>query len=231
VVAAGDEPRLHNLLAGLAIAAGTPPVTVALVDDAAPNALAVGRSPRDTTVVVTSGLVQKLTRDQLEAVLAVEVCAIRRLDIALRSVAMASTAGAYPLHNMLRSDLRPGRSWYERLDWSGWLMMFVTWPTMMVASLLRRSVQRSSDFGADEMAITITRHPDALRSALQALQDDDTVLTPHGPMHLGLRTPSMGPPWIEPIPEDEADVPHELKRLVARPGLQTRLQHLSDRLG
>lgn len=231
-VGAAEAPRVHNLMAELAIATGTPPVTLALVDDAAPNAMAVGRRPRETTIVVTSGLVDKLSRDQLEAVLAVEMCAIRRFDTALRSVAMASTAGAFQIHNMLRGDLGPGRSWYERWDWSAWLGVFLTWPTMLFAALIRRSAQRSADFGADEMAIAITRHPEALLSALRTLQGDHTVLAaPRHPVALAPWIPSIGPSWIKPVPEEEIYVPHEVRALISRPDLQARLERLTDIVG
>jgi heat shock protein HtpX len=231
-VGATEVPRVHNLMAELAIATGTPPVTLALVDDAAPNAMAVGRRPRETTVIVTSGLVDKLSRDQLEAVLAVEMCAIRRFDTALRSVAMASTAGAFQIHNMLRGDLGPGRPWYERWDWSAWLGVFLTWPTMLFGALIRRSAQRSADFGADEMAIAITRHPEALLSALKTLQSDHTVLTaPRHPVALAPWIPTIGPSWIKPVPEEETYIPHEVRALISRPDLQERLERLTDIVG
>ena len=71
-LAPGDLPVVDNLLHELSIATGTPRPAAALVADDAPNALAVGRRPADTTIVVTSGLVEKLSRDELEAVLAAE---------------------------------------------------------------------------------------------------------------------------------------------------------------
>jgi Zn-dependent protease with chaperone function len=116
----GDLPRVENLLAELAIAAGTPPVNAALVVDSAPNALGVGGRPGRTTIVVTQGLVEKLARDELEAVLAAEMCAVRRLDTALRSVASACCSDAILVHNLFRRDIGPGKPWYYRLDWSIW---------------------------------------------------------------------------------------------------------------
>jgi Zn-dependent protease with chaperone function len=128
----GELPRVENLLAELAIAAGAAPVSAVLVADPAPNALAVGGRRGRTTVVVTSGLVEGLTRDELEAVLAVEMCAVRRLDAALQSVAVAATAGAIQVHDLFRDDLRAGRPRYLRIGWSSWLLAAITWPTMGV---------------------------------------------------------------------------------------------------
>jgi heat shock protein HtpX len=223
-----EAPRVHNLLAELAIATGTPPVTVAVVDDPAPNAMAVGRRPGATTVVVTSGLVEKLTRDELEAVLAVEMCAVRRLDTALRSVTMAATAAAFQVHNMVRGDVAPGRAWYERWDWWTWLVVAITWPNMLFAALIRRWAQRSSDFGADQMAVAVTRHPDALVSALRTLQADVTapVATRQPPL-FAMWLPPVGPAWVKPVDDGEGDVPHEVRSLMARPDLQQRLDRLA----
>src|SRR5690606_1112210 len=87
----GDLPIVDNLLDELSIATGTPRPAAALVADDAPNALAVGRRPADTAIVVTSGLIEKLSRDELEAVLAAEMWAIRRYDTAMQTVTLGLT--------------------------------------------------------------------------------------------------------------------------------------------
>ena len=73
--------RLHNLVEGLCPAAGLPKPALVVVDDAAPNALACGRRPRDAALVVTQGLLDKLSRIELEGVLAHELSHIKALDI------------------------------------------------------------------------------------------------------------------------------------------------------
>ena len=79
-VAAPDEhPRVRNLLEGLAIAAGLPVPRFAVVDDPAPNSFGVGTRPTRTVIAVTTGLVEKLSHDELEAILAYEVSRIGQL--------------------------------------------------------------------------------------------------------------------------------------------------------
>jgi len=145
----GDLPVVDNLLDALCIATGTPRPAVALVADDAPNALAVGRRPADTTVVVTSGLIEKLSRDELEAVLAAEMWAIRRHDTAMQTVALGLTAETAAI---------------------------VIFPTMAVADILRARVLRNADFGADTLAVATTRNPDALRRAIEKLRDDHATV-------------------------------------------------------
>jgi heat shock protein HtpX len=87
-VSADEEPRFHNLVEGLCIAAGLPKPDLYLVDDAAPNAFSAGRSPAHASLAVTRGLLQKLSRVELEGVLAHELSHIRRGDIVVTTPAV-----------------------------------------------------------------------------------------------------------------------------------------------
>lgn len=211
----GELPRVENLLEGLAIAAGTPPVRAALLAEDAPNALAVGRRPSDTAIVVTSGLVEQFTRDELEAVLAAEMCAVRRLDTAMQTATLACTSGAVAVHHLWRDAWKDPRAW---------LMIVLTWPTMACAELLRRSVLRSADFGADEMAVTLTRHPEALRSALVKLRHDEQIVAGRG-------ASDSAPLWFEPIPDADGSRAAEFRRMVLAPSLEERIGRLSRTAG
>jgi heat shock protein HtpX len=194
-------------------------VGAALLDDDAPNALAVGLRRSSTTLVVTTGLVEKLTRDELEAVLATQLCAVRRLDTALRTIAVAATSHSGSVYRLFQEGLERGQPWYSRLDWSAWALAAVTWPTMVAGRAVRRSVLRSFDFGADDMAVAITRHPEALVSALRKLRDDPTVVD-------GL-TFRNAPLWFEPIPNDEKIPGFEWGRYAYAPTLDERLDRLA----
>src|SRR3954452_22702413 len=87
VVSAQDAPGLHALVERLAIQADVPMPRVAISDIDAPNAFAMGRSPKRATVCVTAGLLQLLERGELEAVLAHEIGHIRNRDVALMTMA------------------------------------------------------------------------------------------------------------------------------------------------
>jgi heat shock protein HtpX len=191
----GDLPVVDNLLDELSIATGTPRPAAALVADDAPNALAVGRRPADTTIVVTSGLIEKLTRDELEAVLAVEMWAIRRYDTAMQTVTLGLTADTVAI---------------------------VIFPTMAVADILRIRLLRYADFGADTLAVATTRHPDALRRAIEKLRDDPAVVE--------TLSPSTAPLWFEPIPHGSHWSIEDYEDLAMTPRLDERLAHLDEQI-
>jgi heat shock protein HtpX len=204
-----ELPVLRNLVEELSIATGVPRPRVALLADGAPNAMAVGRSPSRTTIVVTSGLVVSLARDELEAVLAAELWAVRRLDTAMQTAAVACSGSAISFHHAWRNELRSPRTW---------IIVVLTWPTMAIAELLRRSVHRNADFGADELAVATTRHPHALRRALEKLRDHTGVVAA-----LDART---APLWFEPLPHDDPRRAGEMRRLRLSPTLTERLDRL-----
>ena len=80
--------RLHNLVEGLCIAGGLPKPGVYIVDDPAPNAFATGRNPKHAAIAVTTGLLEKLNRVELEGVIAHELSHIRNYDILVSTLAV-----------------------------------------------------------------------------------------------------------------------------------------------
>src|SRR5262245_33078513 len=191
----GDLPVVDNLLQELSIATGTPRPAAALVADDAPNALAVGRRPADTTIVVTSGLIEKLSRDELEAVLAAEMWAIRRYDTAMQTVTLGLTADTIAI---------------------------VIFPTMAVADILRSRLLRNADFGADTLAGATTRHPDALRRAIEKLRADPAVVE--------TLSASTAPLWFEPIPHGGHWSTEDYENLACTPRPADRLAHLDEQI-
>ena len=206
----GRKARMvENLVDGLAIAAGTPPVAVALLHDDAPNALAVGRRPSETTIVITTAMLDLLTRDEIEAVLAAEICAIRRLDTAMQTVALACAAGGVGAYRGATEDGTGPRAWF---------VMALTWPSMKLARSLGRSMLRTADFGADAMAITLTRHPEALTRALRKLANDDRVVMAGDYL--------CAPLWFKPVPLALDAPTHAVANQFDAPTLEERAARL-----
>lgn len=145
--------ELRHLVEGLAIARGIPMSAVRIVHDRAANALVVGRRPADSVIVVTTGLLECLTRPELEAVLAVQVCAVATRDAALGTVTMGLIAGAGGARNE------------DGIADTASLSRFA-----MIARLLRRLVDRSRTNVADVLGAETTRNPAALISALEGLR-------------------------------------------------------------
>src|SRR3954467_7113454 len=82
--------RYHNLIEGLCIAAGLPKPRLYVVDDPAPNAFATGRNPEHSAIAVTTGLLEKMNRVELEGVLAHELSHIKNYDILISTVAVVA---------------------------------------------------------------------------------------------------------------------------------------------
>jgi heat shock protein HtpX len=204
-----DFPVVTNLLEALAIAVGTPPVRAAYLRDPAPNAMAVGTSPRNTTIVLTKGLLEKCTRSELEAVLAVEMCSVRRFDTALQTVALAATSGVRDIHQYFRE------SWANPGTW-GWIA--ITWPSLAIAEVVRAVEFRNSDFGADAMALTMTRNPEGLDRALKRLDEDPSTVTS--------LDQATAPLWFEPVPHRDPERTREFQRFAMTASLAERRARL-----
>lgn len=205
--------RLHNLVEEVSIAAGVPTPKVYVVHDPAPNAFATGRNLDNAAVAVTTGLMDKMNRAELEGVIAHEVAHIRNGDILVMTVAVA-TAGAIAIISDLFfrmlywGALTGGGSSHRRRSDSNsgggaqvlivvGAMVFVAVIAPLAAALLKAAVSRSRESLADATAVEITRYPGGLRSALEKLDADITVIkrTNHATSHL----------WIESPDNHEAD--------------------------
>ena len=89
--------RFHNVVEGLCVAAGLPKPSLHVIgDEDAPNALVIGREPRTSSLVVTSGLLEKLTRIELEGVLAHELTHVKTADALLSTIAIATVGRVAP---------------------------------------------------------------------------------------------------------------------------------------
>jgi heat shock protein HtpX len=201
----GEYSRLHNLVAEVSLAAGVPPPRVYVVHDPAPNAFATGRDEEHAAVAVTTGLLDKMNRAELEGVLAHEIAHVRNGDILVMTVAVA-TAGAIALiadifwrmlywgaltgggasHRRRGGDDRQGGN---PIIVIGLLAVAVLAP--VAAALLRAAVSRSRESLADATAVEITRYPAGLRQALEKLDADITVVkrTSHATSHLWIESP------------------------------------------
>src|SRR5947209_8977698 len=85
-----EYQRYHNLVEGLCIAAGLPVPRMYVVDDPAPNAFATGRNPKHAAIAVTTGLLEKMNRVELEGVLAHELSHIKNYDILVTTIAVTA---------------------------------------------------------------------------------------------------------------------------------------------
>jgi heat shock protein HtpX len=173
--------RLHNLVEGLCIASGIPKPRLYIVDDPAPNAFATGRSPQHAAVAVTTGLLQKMSRVELEGVLAHELSHVKNYDTLVMTLAVTMVGIAALLADFgVRMFLWGGRG--RRDDGGATIITVIIGIAFMIlaplaARAMQAAVSRRRESLADVSAVEMTRYPPGLISALEKLRADETVVT------------------------------------------------------
>ncbi len=200
-VTAEQEPRLHNLVEGLAIAAGIPKPRVYLVPEQAPNAFATGRDPEHASIAVTQGLLAMMNRVELEGVIGHELAHVLDRDMLLGTI-IATLVGAVVLMSefLMRSWLWGGFGGRRGNDSNGGpatLVLFaVGFALMVIAPLagevIKRAVSRNREFLADAQGAMLTRYPPGLAAALRKIEASPTAMhsANNATAHLWLSQPS-----------------------------------------
>jgi heat shock protein HtpX len=193
--------RLHNLVEGLCIAGGLPKPRVYVVDDPAPNAFATGRNPKHAAIAVTSGLLDKLNRVELEGVIAHELAHIRNYDILVSTLAVTLVGAVAILSNLGMRLMwwNGGRVRREGdrsnggnpLAWLGFALLILA---PFFGRAMQAAVSRRRETLADITACQMTRYPPGLISALEKLRDDSTVThsATAATAHLWIEQPMSG---------------------------------------
>jgi heat shock protein HtpX len=194
--------RLHNLVEGLCIAGGLPKPRLYVVEDDSPNAFATGRDPRHAAIAVTTGLLAKLDRVELEGVLAHELSHIKNYDILVSTLAVTLVGVV-----TLMADFSLRYLWWgggrHRNDRSGGggggagaIVAIAGFALLLLAPLVGRlmqaAVSRKREALADVSGVTLTRYPPGLISALEKLRDDTTVVhsASRATAHLWIESPT-----------------------------------------
>jgi len=180
-----DHPQLFNVIEELSIAGGVPMPKIYIIQDEAMNAFATGRDPERASVAITTGLLQKLNRAELQGVMAHELAHVMNRDI-LYSMMVGVLAGAIvmladvALRYMFWFGGGRSRSSNNNNNQGQAILMVVGLVLAILApilaSLVQLAVSRQREYLADATAVKLTRHPDGLASALEKLTRDDHKL-------------------------------------------------------
>jgi len=193
--------RLYNLVEGLCIASGLPKPRIYIIDDPAPNAFATGRNPRHAAIAVTTGLLEKMNRVELEGVLAHELSHIKNYDILVSTLAV-TMVGAIAL----LTDFTIRMMWWNGgrvrrdgdqsdsnnpLAFIGFALLIIA---PILAKLMQAAISRRREGLADVSACQMTRYPPGLISALEKLKADSTVThsASRATAHLWIEQPMPG---------------------------------------
>jgi heat shock protein HtpX len=192
--------RLHNLVEGLCIAAGLPKPRVYIINDSAPNAFATGRNPRHAAVAVTTGLLEKMNRVELEGVLAHELSHVKNYDILVSTLAVTLVGVVVVLADFALRFMWWGgpRARDRERDGGGGpqaIFALVGIALLLLAPLAARvmqfAVSRRRESLADMSGVALTRYPPGLIAALEKLKEDTTVVdsSSRATAHLWIESP------------------------------------------
>jgi heat shock protein HtpX len=223
---------LHNIVEGIAIAAGVPKPRVYVVPEQAPNAFATGRDPEHSSVAVTQGLLDIMNRVELEGVIGHEMSHVLDRDILVGTV-VATVVGAAVLMSEFFT-----RSWF----WSGGrmggrreggdgggiivLVLFAVGIVLLILAplagqLIKLSVSRNREYLADAEGVLLTRYPPGLISALEKIRDAPHAMRSanNATAHLWLEQPSR-------VPGQETSTMEKL--FSTHPPIEERIQRLKE---
>jgi heat shock protein HtpX len=175
-----DHPRLYNIVEEMKIASGLEHMPdIYIIDDPALNAFATGRSPDKASVAVTSGLLQKLNRDELQGVIGHEISHIRNRDVLLMSMAGVILGTVvilawYATRVMFFSGMAGGRRSSRSGGGQGQIIILAIGIVLMIlapiaAQLLYFAISRKREYLADASSALYTRYPEGLASALEKI--------------------------------------------------------------
>jgi heat shock protein HtpX len=200
-----EQPRLHNIVEGLALAAGTPKPAIYVVPERAPNAFATGRNPEHASIGVTQGLLDTMNRVELEGVIGHEMAHIKDRDILLGTV-VAALVGAVVLiaEFMLRwfwwGGGRMGRGRDRSEGGQGFAILAILGFVLAIlaplfAQVIKAAMSRRREYLADAEGALLTRYPPGLASALRKIAADTTPLrvANNATAHLWMNQPSRIP--------------------------------------
>ncbi len=173
-----DHPRLYNVVEEMKIASGLEYMPeIYIIDDPALNAFATGRNPKKAAVAITSGLLQKLNRDELQGVIAHEMAHIKNRDVLLMTLCSIMLGAIVILAEMMFWSMLFGGGRSRRSSGGGGgggaIIMLVGIALMILAPILAQliyfAISRRREYLADASGALYTRYPEGLASALEKL--------------------------------------------------------------
>jgi heat shock protein HtpX len=225
-----EEPRLHNIIEGLSIAAGIPKPRVYVVPEAAPNAFATGRDPEHASVAVTKGLLQMMDRVELEGVIAHELSHVVDRDILVGTI-VATLVGAVVLLSEFfmrswwwggfrgRRGNDSGGGGAEALIFALGFVLVILAP--IAGQIIKFAVSREREYLADAQGAMLTRYPPGLAAALRKI-----AAAPHAMRSANNATAHL---WLDQPSRVPGEGTSTLERLFStHPPIQERIRRLNE---
>jgi heat shock protein HtpX len=193
-----ENPELYHIVENLCITAGLPQPKIYLINEAQPNAFATGRDQKHAVIAVTSGLLEKLDRSELEGVIAHELSHVGNRDMLLMTVTVVLAGFIAIISDFFRrGSLFGGRRSRSNDGAQGIIMIVaivVSILAPLAATMIRLAVSRKREFLADSTGALITRYPEGLASALEKIAKDENPMlsASNATAHLYIASPFRG---------------------------------------
>ncbi|MDW0133915.1 MAG: zinc metalloprotease HtpX [Nitrososphaeraceae archaeon] len=177
IISREEYPKLHEIVERLSTNNGLPKPKVAMVNSNVPNAFATGKSPKSSLVAVTTGLLELLDDDELEAVIGHELTHVRSRDVLVLTLAsLFSTVAWY----LMQFGFYGGLQTRDRNSaGSGVIVLLVAIVTWVVSFLIIRAISRYREYSADRGGAIMTGKPDKLATALLKISGKIKVIPPN----------------------------------------------------
>ncbi len=224
-----DESKfetLHHVVEEIAIASGLPKPRVFVIEDTAINAFATGRNPKHAVICVTTGCLTRLNRAQLAGVVAHEMSHIRNSDIKVMTIAAILVGVSVLLSDLLlrmflfggvkgNSNNKEGNLFFIVAIVAGLILAVLT---PLIAQLINFAISRKREYLADASAAQLTRYPEGLASALEAISMDKEILEAanKATAHLYIANPLKGQKlWMQNMFDTHPPIADRIARLRA----------------
>jgi len=209
--ATGEQYRqYHNLVEGLTLASGLPKPKLYVMHNAQINAFASGRDPKHAVVCITDGALEKLTKQELEGVLAHELSHIANYDIRFMTltavlVGMIAIISQIFLRTLFWSSVTGGRRSNNNSDGKGQMIMMVIGIVLailapIIVALVQLAISRKREYAADSSAVKFMRTPTGLIGALNKIKNNTPMKVSGAVAPLFLAKPTKEKEWFQTHP-------------------------------
>lgn len=174
---AQEAPALWHVVEDMAMVAQVPMPRVFIIDDPSPNAFATGNNPEHAAVAATTGLMEIMNREELEAVMGHEMSHVRNYDIRLQTIALALSAAISMLVNFAGNFWWFGGSRSDDDDDNSWGVFAILGSVLLIilaplaATIAQMALSRNREYLADAGSVELTRNPHGMISALEKLKE------------------------------------------------------------
>ena len=215
-----ENAYLVNTVEGLSIAAGVPKPKIYVIEDTAPNAFATGRTPEHAVICVTTGLLQKMNRAELEGVIGHEMSHIKNYDIRFMTLVSVMVGITALLSDWILRSFLWGRKGNREEGKLGIILIIVGIALAIlapiIAMLIQMAVSRKREFLADADGALLTRYPQGLASALAKIDSDKEPLEAanKATAHLYIANPLKGQKgWFDGLFETHPPIKERIAAL------------------